>query len=77
MAVTMNEIAKKLNISIATVSRALSGKADTVSESTKKAVFDAVERYGYKKRKNIGKSVAFVITPVPEFIAKLVVSFTK
>ena len=49
MAITMNEIAKKLNISIATVSRALSGKADTVSEETRMAIFDAVERYGYKK----------------------------
>ncbi|MEW5815693.1 MAG: LacI family DNA-binding transcriptional regulator [Spirochaetota bacterium] len=61
MAVTMNEIAKKLNISIATVSRALSGKADTVEEETRKAIFEAVERYGYKKRKSIGKSIAFVI----------------
>lgn len=61
MAITMSEIAKKLNISIATVSRALSGKADTVSEATRNAIFDAVERYGYKKRKTIGKSVAFVV----------------
>ena len=61
MAITMSEIAKKLNISIATVSRALSGKADTVSEMTRNAIFDAVERYGYKKRRTIGKSVAFVI----------------
>ena len=61
MAVTMNEIAKKLNLSIATVSRALSGKADTVSEETRKAIFEAVEKYGYHKRRIIGKSVAFVI----------------
>ena len=57
----MNEIAKKLNLSIATVSRALSGKADTVSEETRKAIFEAVEKYGYRKRRTIGKSVAFVI----------------
>jgi LacI family transcriptional regulator len=61
MAVTMNEIANKLNLSIATVSRALSGKADTVSEETRKAIFEAVEKYGYHKRRTIGKSVAFVI----------------
>jgi LacI family transcriptional regulator len=61
MAVTMNEIAKELNLSIATVSRALSGKADTVSEETRKAIFEAVERHGYRKRRSIGKSVAFVI----------------
>ena len=57
----MNEIAQKLNLSIATVSRALSGKADTVSEETRKAIFEAVEKYGYRKRKTIAKSVAFVI----------------
>ena len=61
MAVTMNEIAKRLNISIATVSRALSGQADSVSEETRRAIFDAVEKFGYKKRRSIGKSVAFVI----------------
>jgi LacI family transcriptional regulator len=61
VAVTMSEIARRLNISIATVSRALSGKADTVSEQTRKAIFDAVGKYGYKKRRSVGKSVAFVI----------------
>ncbi|MBW8003684.1 MAG: LacI family transcriptional regulator [Planctomycetes bacterium] len=48
----MNEIAKRLNISIATVSRALSGKADTVSEETRKAIFEAVEKYGYRSVTN-------------------------
>jgi LacI family transcriptional regulator len=61
MPVTMNEIAKHLNISVATVSRALSGNVDTVSEETRKAIFDAVEKFGYRKRKTVGKSVAFVI----------------
>ncbi len=61
MAITMNEIAKKLNISIATVSRALSGRDDSVSEETKKAILSAAEKYGYQKRRTIGKSVAFVI----------------
>ena len=61
MPVTMNEIAKHLNISVATVSRALSGNIDTVSEETRKAIFDAVEKFGYRKRRTVGKSVAFVI----------------
>lgn len=61
MPVTMNEIAEYLNLSVATVSRALSGNVDTVSEETKKAIFDAVEKFGYRKRRTIGKSVAFVI----------------
>jgi DNA-binding LacI/PurR family transcriptional regulator len=61
MPVTMNEIAKHLNISVATVSRALSGNTDTVSEETRKAIFDAVEKFGYRKRRTVGKSVAFVI----------------
>jgi len=61
MGVTMNDIARKLNLSIATVSRALSGKADTVAEETRKTIFEAVEKYGYRKRKTVGKSVAFVI----------------
>lgn len=61
MAVTMNEIAKQLHISIATVSRALSGKADSVSEETRRAVFELVEKSGYLKRKPVGTTVAFLI----------------
>lgn len=61
MAITMKELATKLNISSATVSRALSGKDEGVSEETKKAIFDAVATYGYHKRRTIGRSVAFVI----------------
>ncbi len=61
MSYTMSEIAKQLHISVATVSRALSGKAETVSEETRKAIFDVVEREGYQKRKSAGTDVAFVI----------------
>src|SRR4030042_5879322 len=61
MPYTMNEIAKELHISIATVSRALSGKTEAVSEETRKAIFDLVEKNGYRKRKSIGTHVAFVI----------------
>lgn len=61
MAITMNEIAAKLNLSIATVSRALSGKNEGVSEETRSAILAAAEEFGYQKRRVVGKSVAFVI----------------
>ena len=61
MSITMNEIAEKLGVSSATVSRALSGKADSASAETRKAVLEIAEKYGYRKRKTIGKSVAFII----------------
>ncbi len=61
MAVTMKEVARELNISVATVSRALSGNPDAVAEDTRRAVFAYVERHGYLKRKTVGTNVAFVI----------------
>jgi LacI family transcriptional regulator len=61
MAITMNEIAKRLNVSVANVSRALSGKPNTVSEETRRAVFEVMQESGYKKRKSVGTSVAFLI----------------
>ncbi len=61
MAVTMKEVAEQLKISVATVSRALSGNPDAVSEETRRAVFDFVEKHGYFKRKSAGTNVAFVI----------------
>lgn len=61
MPYTMSEIAKQLNISVATVSRALSGKTEAVSAETRKAVFDLVEKHGFRRRKSVGTQVAFVI----------------
>jgi LacI family transcriptional regulator len=61
MAITMAEIARKLNISIATVSRALSGKQDSVSPSTRQAILELAQQHGYRRRKTVGRSVAFVI----------------
>lgn len=61
MAVTMNDVARQLKISVATVSRALSGNPDVVSEETRRAVFAFVEKHGYLKRKAVGTNVAFVI----------------
>ncbi len=61
MPITMTEIAEKLGVSSATVSRALSGRVDSASVETRKAVLEMAEKYGYRKRKIIGKSVAFII----------------
>ena len=61
MAITMDEIARKLNVSVATVSRALSGRPATVSPEVRREIQEAAKRYGYKKRKTLGKSVAFII----------------
>lgn len=61
MAITMNEIARRLNLSIATVSRALSGKNEGVSQETRTAILAMAEEFGYQKRRVVGKSVAFVI----------------
>jgi DNA-binding LacI/PurR family transcriptional regulator len=60
MEVTLNKIAKELKISVSTVSKAMSG-SDSVSESTKKAVFEAVEKFNYNLRKINCKTIAFVI----------------
>ncbi len=61
MAITMDEIAKKLNVSVATVSRALSGRPQTVSPQVRREIQELARRYGYQKRRTVGKSVAFII----------------
>lgn len=48
--VTIYDIAQKLNISIATVSRALNGK-DDISDDTRRLVIAAADRMGYKASK--------------------------
>ncbi|MHC4535378.1 MAG: LacI family DNA-binding transcriptional regulator [Planctomycetota bacterium] len=60
MSVTLSDIAKKLNVSVSTVSKALSGDIG-VSEDTKNAVFKVVEKTGYRLRKTNCRSVAFII----------------
>ena len=45
--VTIYDLAEKLNISIATVSRALKNDA-VVSKKTKKKIFDLAEKMGYR-----------------------------
>ena len=49
---TLKEIAKKLNLSIATVSKALNGSTD-ISEPTRKLVCDYAESVGYHSRKSM------------------------
>jgi len=61
MSITMQEIAEKLNLSIATVSRALSGKEDSVSEETRQLILETAEKYGYKRRRKAVKNVGFFI----------------
>lgn len=61
MAITMDEIARKMNVSVATVSRALSGRPQAVSPKVRREIEEVARRYGYKKRRTVGKSVAFII----------------
>jgi DNA-binding LacI/PurR family transcriptional regulator len=60
MSVRLKDIAESLNVSVSTVSKALTGDVG-VSEATKKAVFEVVEQIGYRLRKTNCRSVAFVI----------------
>lgn len=44
---TIKDVAREAGVSIATVSYVLNNKADTVSEDTRRLVWEAVERIGY------------------------------
>ncbi len=57
----MNEIARKLNVSVATVSRVLSGSFDGVSAETRRQITEAAEQYGYQRRKKVGRTIVFII----------------
>jgi LacI family transcriptional regulator len=61
MAVTMNEIARRLGVSIATVSRVLSGSEDSVSDEVRGAIIETAEQLGYRPRRKIGRTIAFLI----------------
>ena len=61
MAVTMREIAGAQGVSIATVSRVLSGSEDSVSEEVRRSIMQTAERLGYQPRRKIGRTVAFLI----------------
>jgi LacI family transcriptional regulator len=61
MAVTMNQIASRLGVSIATVSRVLSGSEDSVSDEVRGAIIETAEKLGYRPRRKIGRTIAFLI----------------
>ncbi|MBE7045669.1 MAG: LacI family transcriptional regulator [Ruminococcaceae bacterium] len=54
MRITMNDIAKKLNISVNTVSKALNGKAK-VSDSLRETIIKTAEEMGYVKNQNAAR----------------------
>ena len=65
MSITAKELAKKLNLSAAAVSMALSGKHG-VSNETRKAVIAAAEEFGYdfsrpSAKRKIGGTICFIL----------------
>ena len=74
MPVTIRDLAKKLNLSITTVSRALDGYAD-VSAETRQRVIQAAEEMGYQPsyiarnlRKRRSGSIGYILpTALPQF----------
>ncbi|MGL6169370.1 MAG: LacI family DNA-binding transcriptional regulator, partial [Fusobacteriaceae bacterium] len=76
---TMRDIAKKLGVSVATVSRALNNQ-DNVNEETKKKILDLVKELNYTPNaiarnlsKNENNNVALIVPDLENmFFAKLV-----
>jgi LacI family transcriptional regulator len=60
----MNEIATKLGVSIATVSRVLSGSEDSVSDEVRYSILETADLMGYRPRRRVGRTVAFLIDNV-------------
>ena len=61
MAVTMKEIARRLGVSTATVSRVISGSEDSVSAEVRQAIRETAEKMGYRPRRRIARTIAFLI----------------
>ena len=57
---TMEDIAKKLNISKSTVSKGFSGAAD-VSETMRKSILEAAVELGYNRTMRRGDAPRFVV----------------
>lgn len=77
--VTIIDIAKELNISKSTVSRALRGDDNNVSRETRRKILDAADRLGYKRnelavnlRKQSTRTIGIV---VPEMITPFYMKF--
>ncbi len=82
MAITINEIAQKLNLSVGTVSKALNNYQD-VSETTRARVQAAAREYGYypsasarnlrrQRTEKIGVVVNYPIDVVNDFLSELI-----
>lgn len=82
MPVTIRDLARKLNLSITTVSRALDGYAD-VSEETRRRVIQAAEEMGYRPsyaarnlRKQRSGAIGYILpTASPQFSDPFYTSF--
>lgn len=85
MSVTIKDVAKKANVSIATVSRVLAGKKEAYSLATKKRVHEAIQELGYKKNKaavelvTMKSNVIAILVPTPKtnFAMKIIESIQK
>ncbi|MGO0154453.1 LacI family DNA-binding transcriptional regulator [Leuconostoc mesenteroides] len=85
MSVTIKDVAKKANVSIATVSRVLAGKKEAYALTTEKRVRKAIQELGYKKNKVAVELVTMksnviailVSTPKTNFAMKIIESIQK
>lgn len=88
MTITIKDIAKKANVSIATVSRVMNNKADSMREETKQRVLDIIKEYKYqpntiarsmitKKTATIGLIIPDVRNPFFPELVRGVEDFTK
>ncbi|QEA59760.1 LacI family transcriptional regulator [Leuconostoc koreense] len=85
MSVTIKDVAKKANVSIATVSRVLAGKKEAYALTTEKRVNKAIQELGYKKNKTAVELVTMksnviailVSTPKTNFAMKIIESIQK
>ena len=85
MSVTIKDVAKNANVSIATVSRVLAGKKEAYSLATEKRVHKAIQELGYKKNKTAVELVTMksnviailVSTPKTNFAMKIIESIQK
>ena len=59
---TLKFIAKKANVSIATVSRVLNGQ-ENVNEYTRNKISQIIESDGYLKKRKIDKKIISVVIP--------------
>jgi len=85
MSVTIKDVAKNANVSIATVSRVLAGKKEAYSSSTERKVKKAIRELGYKKNTaavelvTMHSNVIAVLVPTPKtnFAMKIIDSIQK